>query len=64
MAQARDAGAEVLRLPIELPWGGYSGYFADPDGHVWEAVWIPEEFGWVDGSFDATLGASERHSDR
>lgn len=35
------AGATVLKAPEEVFWGGYSGYFADPDGHVWEIAHNP-----------------------
>jgi uncharacterized glyoxalase superfamily protein PhnB len=35
LARAEEAGARVLRRPAENEWGGYSGAFADPDGHAW-----------------------------
>lgn len=35
------AGARVLKRPEKVFWGGYSGYFADPDGHVWEVAMNP-----------------------
>ena len=38
---ALDAGASKLKQPEEVFWGGYSGYFADPDGHVWELAHNP-----------------------
>ena len=38
---ALDAGAVLLKAPEEVFWGGYSGYFADPDGHVWEIAHNP-----------------------
>jgi catechol 2,3-dioxygenase-like lactoylglutathione lyase family enzyme len=38
---AIDAGATVLKQPEKVFWGGYSGYFADPDGHVWEIATNP-----------------------
>jgi uncharacterized glyoxalase superfamily protein PhnB len=41
MAKARRAGAKVLRAPHDAFWGGYSGYFADPDGQPWELAWNP-----------------------
>ena len=51
MARARAAGATVLKEPVDASWGGYSGYFADPDGHAWEVAWNPhwtiEENGFV-----------------
>ncbi|RJL18824.1 VOC family protein [Paracoccus siganidrum] len=38
---ALEAGAELLKRPEKVFWGGYSGYFADPDGHVWEIAMNP-----------------------
>lgn len=40
-ALALDAGAVALKRPEKVFWGGYSGYFADPDGHVWELAMNP-----------------------
>ncbi|MDP2062196.1 MAG: VOC family protein [Phaeovulum sp.] len=40
-AAALAAGAKALKPPQEVFWGGYSGYFADPDGHVWELAMNP-----------------------
>lgn len=40
-AIAEAAGATVLKRPEKVFWGGYSGYFADPDGHVWELAMNP-----------------------
>ena len=34
-------GATILSEPVEHDWGGYSGYFEDPDGHAWEVAWNP-----------------------
>ena len=42
MAEAETAGARVLKPAGEMFWGGYSGYFADPDGHPWEVAWNPD----------------------
>ena len=42
MAQAASAGATVVKPPHDTFWGGYSGYFQDLDGHVWEVVWNPQ----------------------
>lgn len=39
--QALTAGATALKAPEKVFWGGYSGYFADPDGHVWEVAFNP-----------------------
>ncbi len=44
LAEAERAGARVLKPAKETFWGGYSGYFADPDGHPWEVAWNP---GWA-----------------
>ena len=41
LEEAREAGATILKLAEEVFWGGYSGYFADPDGHPWEIAWNP-----------------------
>lgn len=41
LEDARSAGAEVLKPAQETDWGGYSGYFADPDGFLWEVAWNP-----------------------
>lgn len=40
-AQAIKAGGKPLRAPEPTDYGGYRGYFADPDGHVWEVVTAP-----------------------
>jgi hypothetical protein len=41
MAQAKKAGAKIVKPAQETFWGGYAGYFADPDGHLWEVAWNP-----------------------
>lgn len=41
LAQAEAAGARLLKPGTDAPWGGYTGYFADPDGHLWEVAWNP-----------------------
>lgn len=41
MLLAERAGAAIIKPAQETFWGGYAGYFQDPDGHVWEAVWNP-----------------------
>ena len=38
---AVNAGATLVKKPEEVFWGGYSGYFADPDGHLWEVAYNP-----------------------
>jgi uncharacterized protein len=42
MAEAKKAGAEILKSAADTFWGGYAGYFLDPDRHVWEVVWNPQ----------------------
>ena len=42
MDQARKAGARIIKLAQSTFWGGYAGYFQDPDGHLWEVVWNPQ----------------------
>lgn len=42
MAQARDAGATIVKPAADTFWGGYAGYFQDPDGHLWEVAWNPQ----------------------
>src|SRR5262249_16230375 len=41
LAEAVAAGATLTEEPRERPWGIYSGYFRDPDGHLWEVIWNP-----------------------
>jgi predicted lactoylglutathione lyase len=41
MRSAIAAGGKLLKKPRDVFWGGYSGYFADPDGHAWELAWNP-----------------------
>lgn len=36
-----DAGGAAVESPVDREWGGYSGYFADPEGHRWELAWAP-----------------------
>lgn len=42
LAEARGAGARIVKPAAETFWGGYAGYFQDPDGHLWEVVWNPQ----------------------
>ncbi|MFC0470432.1 VOC family protein [Halalkalibacter kiskunsagensis] len=41
MEQAKSAGATITDPAHDTFWGGYSGHFQDPDGHLWEVVWNP-----------------------
>lgn len=40
-ARVAEAGAHIAKAPQDTFWGGYSGYFSDPDGHYWEVTWGP-----------------------
>ena len=39
--KAEQAGAKIIKRGQQVFWGGYSGYFADPDGYLWEVAWNP-----------------------
>ena len=41
MLQAQEAGASIVKQAQTTFWGGYAGYFKDPDQHLWEVVWNP-----------------------
>jgi catechol 2,3-dioxygenase-like lactoylglutathione lyase family enzyme len=41
MERATRAGAKITKPAGETFWGGYAGYFQDPDGHLWEIAWNP-----------------------
>lgn len=51
VGQAAGAGATVVKQPCPTEWGGYSGYFQDPDGYLWEVAHNPHF--WVGPSDDA-----------
>ncbi|WER48592.1 VOC family protein [Cupriavidus sp. WKF15] len=42
MQQAAAAGATIVKPAQPTFWGGYAGYFSDPDGHLWEVAWNPQ----------------------
>ena len=42
MGRAEKAGATIVKRAVRTFWGGYAGYFADPDGHLWEVVYNPQ----------------------
>jgi catechol 2,3-dioxygenase-like lactoylglutathione lyase family enzyme len=42
MAQAQRAGGKIVKPAQEAFWGGYAGYFQDPDGRLWEIAWNPK----------------------
>jgi uncharacterized glyoxalase superfamily protein PhnB len=41
LAKAEEAGARILKPAAKTFWGGYNGYFADLDGHLWEVAYNP-----------------------
>jgi uncharacterized glyoxalase superfamily protein PhnB len=51
LAAAAAAGASILKPAHDVFWGGHIGYFADPDGHVWEVAWNPFSTLGPDGQF-------------
>jgi hypothetical protein len=53
LEQARKAGAKIEKPAQNASWGGYSGYFSDPDGYLWEVAWGAFEFR-DDGSLKIT----------
>ncbi|WP_047244306.1 VOC family protein [Chromobacterium subtsugae] len=42
MAQAARAGGTIVKPAMDTFWGGYAGYFQDPDGYLWEVAWNPQ----------------------
>ncbi len=51
LERARAAGAEILKPAHDVFWGGHIGYFADPEGHIWEIAWNPAAPLSEDGRF-------------
>jgi len=41
LAEAEHAGGKITKAAHDADWGGRTGYFADPDGHLWEVAWNP-----------------------
>ena len=65
LAEAASAGAEITQAARETFYGGYAGYFTDPDGHAWEIAWNPGFLPGPDGSitvpdFGASSGRQAR----
>ena len=60
LAEAGAAGARVVKRGTETSWGGYSGYFSDPDGHLWEVAHNPF---WTIGA-DGGCGSADRLGNR
>ncbi|NIA70766.1 VOC family protein [Pelagibius litoralis] len=57
LAEAEAAGATILKPAEKVFWGGYSGYFADPDGHPWEVAFNP--FWTLNDDGSVTLGKKD-----
>ncbi|MEV7968087.1 VOC family protein [Sphaerisporangium sp. NPDC088356] len=53
LALAASAGAEIVKPAVDASWGGYSGYFSDPDGYLWEVAYGAFDFN-ADGSLRVT----------
>ena len=51
LAEVEAAGGRILKSGEEAFWGGYTGYFSDPDNHIWEVAWNPGGMIGADGSF-------------
>ncbi len=52
LEEAASAGARIVKEARDVFWGGRSGYFADPDGHLWEVAWAPGFSLAEDGSLE------------
>ncbi|MBB4266233.1 VOC family protein [Roseospira visakhapatnamensis] len=59
LADAVAAGARTLKEPREMPWGGVTAYFVDPDGHPWEITWVAEFPLTEDGRIVLAMGDDE-----
>ncbi len=53
-SRLKDNGARIVKEPEEVFWGGYSGYFSDPDGHSWEVAYNPHWTIQKDGRISMT----------
>ncbi len=62
LAEAVAAGAKLVKPGQKAFWGGYSGYFADPDGHLWEVAYNP--FFPLDDAGRVQLPAAQCHEPR
>lgn len=56
LAEAVTAGAKLIKPAEKVFWGGYSGYFADPDGHLWEVAYNPYFKLGADGRIELDMG--------
>jgi catechol 2,3-dioxygenase-like lactoylglutathione lyase family enzyme len=53
-ANVKKHGATIDKPPVHTDWGGYAGYFSDPDGHRWEIAWNPHWTILADGRISLT----------
>ncbi len=58
LSQAVTAGAKLIKAAGKVFWGGYSGYFADPDGHLWEVAYNPYFKLGADGRVELDMGTA------
>ncbi len=56
LSRLKDNGATIIKEPEDVFWGGYSGYFSDPDGHSWEVAYNPHWTIQKDGRISMTKG--------
>ena len=56
LQEAEAAGGRILKPAQDAFWGGYSGYFADPEDHLWEVAWNPYWMVAEDGTIDLSPG--------
>lgn len=59
LAEAVGAGGTLIKPAGKVFWGGYSGYFADPDGHLWEVAFNPYFRFGDDGRIELDMGATD-----
>ena len=59
MRQAVEAGARLVKRPQQASWGGFSGYFEDQDGHLWEVAHNPHF--WVGPESSSSFGTKRPH---
>ena len=60
LAEAVAAGAKLVKPACKVFWGGYSGYFADPDGHLWEVAYNPYFKLGDDGRIELDMGTANQ----
>lgn len=60
LAEAVAAGGKLVKPACKVFWGGYSGYFADPDGHLWEVAYNPYFKLGGDGRIELDMGTADQ----